>query len=141
MLMFRVGWLETSLSCFLNSCKSVSVISLFILFTNICFLFFSFFSFSYLSDMFIYFWILWFQNLQSFLAGLAASGAITSGLRLITKAAFENSRDGFRKGASMFKFPYFFNCLLLIIALYYTYYMYKMKNSCKCFYTGFLSIM
>jgi hypothetical protein len=38
---------------------------------------------------------------QSFFAGLAASGAITSALRLVTKAAFENSRDGLRKGASM----------------------------------------
>lgn len=42
--------------------------------------------------------------LQSFLAGLAASGAITSALRLITKAAFENSKDGLRKGARKFKF-------------------------------------
>lgn len=39
--------------------------------------------------------------LQSFLAGMAASGALTSGLRLITKAAFDNSKDGFRKGAGM----------------------------------------
>lgn len=44
-----------------------------------------------------FFWV----ALQSFLAGLAASGALTSGLRLITKAAFENSQDGLRKGASM----------------------------------------
>jgi equilibrative nucleoside transporter 1/2/3 len=43
-----------------------------------------------------------FKFLQSFLAGLAASGALTSALRLITKAAFDNSQDGFRKGASMF---------------------------------------
>lgn len=42
--------------------------------------------------------------LQSFLAGLAASGAITSALRLITKAAFENSKDGLRKGAGKFEF-------------------------------------
>jgi len=34
---------------------------------------------------------------------LAASGAITSALRLVTKAAFENSRDGLRKGASMLR--------------------------------------
>ncbi|CAE5966718.1 unnamed protein product [Arabidopsis arenosa] len=40
--------------------------------------------------------------LQSFLAGLAASGALTSGLRLVTKAAFKNSRDGLRKGATLF---------------------------------------
>jgi len=40
--------------------------------------------------------------LQSFLAGLAASGVLTSALRLITKAAFDHSSDGPRKGASMF---------------------------------------
>jgi hypothetical protein len=39
--------------------------------------------------------------LLSFFAGLAASGAITSALRFVTKAAFENSQDGLRKGASM----------------------------------------
>ncbi|XP_004231487.2 equilibrative nucleotide transporter 3-like isoform X2 [Solanum lycopersicum] len=42
------------------------------------------------------------EFLQSFLAGLAASGALTSSLRLITKAAFENSQDGLRKGAILF---------------------------------------
>ncbi|KAM7271712.1 hypothetical protein ACFE04_030926 [Oxalis oulophora] len=42
------------------------------------------------------------EFLQSFFAGLAASGALTSGLRLITKAAFENSQDGLRKGAILF---------------------------------------
>ncbi|XP_058208939.1 equilibrative nucleotide transporter 3-like isoform X3 [Rhododendron vialii] len=42
------------------------------------------------------------EFIQPFLAGLAASGALTSGLRLITKAAFENSRDGLRKGAILF---------------------------------------
>ncbi|MCE2055275.1 Epsin-3, clathrin recruitment and traffic between the Golgi and endosome [Datura stramonium] len=40
------------------------------------------------------------ELLQSFLAGLAASGALTSSLRLITKAAFDNSQDGLRKGAT-----------------------------------------
>jgi equilibrative nucleoside transporter 1/2/3 len=40
--------------------------------------------------------------LQSFLAGTAASGALTSALRLITKAVFENSPNGLRKGASKF---------------------------------------
>jgi len=39
--------------------------------------------------------------LQSFFAGLAASGALTSALRLITKAAFDKSKDGPRKGVSM----------------------------------------
>ncbi|KAJ4729919.1 Equilibrative nucleotide transporter 3 [Melia azedarach] len=42
------------------------------------------------------------EIMQSFLAGLAASGALTSALRLITKAAFDNSRDGLRKGAILF---------------------------------------
>ncbi|XP_027186257.1 equilibrative nucleotide transporter 3-like isoform X2 [Cicer arietinum] len=42
------------------------------------------------------------EFIQSFLAGLAASGALTSTLRLVTKAAFENSKDGLRKGAILF---------------------------------------
>lgn len=39
-------------------------------------------------------------SFQSFMAGLAASGVLTSALRLITKAAFESSKDGLRIGAS-----------------------------------------
>lgn len=39
---------------------------------------------------------------QSFFAGLAASGALTSGLRLITKAAFDKTENGLRKGVSKF---------------------------------------
>ncbi|XP_030518496.2 LOW QUALITY PROTEIN: equilibrative nucleotide transporter 3-like [Rhodamnia argentea] len=42
------------------------------------------------------------EFIQSFLCGLAASGALTSALRLITKAAFEKSKEGLRKGAIMF---------------------------------------
>lgn len=42
------------------------------------------------------------ELIQSFLAGLAASGALTSALRLITKAAFANTKDGLRKGAMLF---------------------------------------
>ncbi|CAI9103634.1 OLC1v1002155C1 [Oldenlandia corymbosa var. corymbosa] len=42
------------------------------------------------------------EFIQSFFAGLAASGALTSGLRLMTKAAFEKSHNGLRKGAIMF---------------------------------------
>lgn len=42
------------------------------------------------------------EFIQSFFAGLAASGAFTSALRFITKAAFENSQDGLRKGAILF---------------------------------------
>ncbi|XP_016493475.1 equilibrative nucleotide transporter 3-like [Nicotiana tabacum] len=42
------------------------------------------------------------EFIQSFLAGLAASGALTSCLRLLTKAAFENSSNGLRKGVMLF---------------------------------------
>ncbi|GMP74932.1 hypothetical protein CsSME_00032180 [Camellia sinensis var. sinensis] len=42
------------------------------------------------------------EFIQSFLAGLAASGALTSALRLITKAAFENLNNGLRKGTMLF---------------------------------------
>ncbi|GMH15808.1 hypothetical protein Nepgr_017649 [Nepenthes gracilis] len=42
------------------------------------------------------------EFMQSFFAGLAASGAVTSGLRLVTKAAFDKSNDGLRKGAMLF---------------------------------------
>ncbi|GAB4831082.1 Epsin-3, clathrin recruitment and traffic between the Golgi and endosome [Ancistrocladus abbreviatus] len=42
------------------------------------------------------------QFMQSFFAGLAASGALTSGLRLVTKAAFDKSHNGLRKGAMLF---------------------------------------
>ncbi|KAF9609474.1 hypothetical protein IFM89_016473 [Coptis chinensis] len=56
------------------------------------------------------------EFIQSFLAGLAASGAITSALRLITKAAFENSTDGLRMGARLFfaiSTVFEFSCVLL----------------------------
>ncbi|XAR68052.1 hypothetical protein NMG60_11003049 [Bertholletia excelsa] len=56
------------------------------------------------------------EFIQSFLAGLAASGALTSGLRLITKAAFENSKDGLRKGAILFfAICAFFELLCLLL--------------------------
>ncbi|CAD6217647.1 unnamed protein product [Miscanthus lutarioriparius] len=55
------------------------------------------------------------EFIQSYLAGLAASGAITSALRLITKAAFENSRDGLRKGAMLFFSISCFNELLCVL--------------------------
>ncbi|KAJ0966032.1 hypothetical protein J5N97_027170 [Dioscorea zingiberensis] len=42
------------------------------------------------------------EFIQSFLAGVAASGALTSALRLSTKAAFDNSQDGLRHGALVF---------------------------------------
>nr|CAD1819311.1 unnamed protein product [Ananas comosus var. bracteatus] len=56
------------------------------------------------------------EFIQSFLAGLAASGALTSGLRLITKAAFENSQDGLRKGAMLFfSISSFFELLCVLL--------------------------
>ncbi|GAB4831084.1 hypothetical protein Ancab_005094 [Ancistrocladus abbreviatus] len=42
------------------------------------------------------------EFMQSFVAGLAASGALTSGLRLVTQAAFDKSHNGLRKGAMLF---------------------------------------
>ncbi|KAL5579278.1 hypothetical protein UlMin_011720 [Ulmus minor] len=42
------------------------------------------------------------EFMQSYLAGLAASGAITSGLRLVTKAAFDEAKNGLRKGTMLF---------------------------------------
>ncbi|KAI4299268.1 hypothetical protein L6164_032743 [Bauhinia variegata] len=41
------------------------------------------------------------EFIQSCVAGLAASGVVVSGLRLITKAAFEKSNNGLRKGANI----------------------------------------
>ncbi|CAL5062218.1 unnamed protein product [Urochloa decumbens] len=63
------------------------------------------------------------EFIQSYLAGLAASGAITSALRLITKAAFENSQDGLRKGAMLFfSMSCFFElvCVLLYTSVFPT---------------------
>ncbi|TYI23264.1 hypothetical protein ES332_A06G152800v1 [Gossypium tomentosum] len=62
--------------------------------------------------------------IQSFFAGLAASGALTSALRLITKAAFEKSNNGLRKGAMLFlaiSTLFEFLCVLL-----YTYFFPKL---------------
>ncbi|KAL7174834.1 hypothetical protein ACSBR1_043844 [Camellia fascicularis] len=42
------------------------------------------------------------EFIQTFLAGLAVSGALTSALRLITKAVFEKSSNGLRKGVVLF---------------------------------------
>ncbi|KAK1424590.1 hypothetical protein QVD17_19923 [Tagetes erecta] len=42
------------------------------------------------------------EFIQSFFAGLAASGVLTSGLRLVTKAAFDKSSNGLRKGTMLF---------------------------------------
>eukprot|EP00249_Psilotum_nudum_P015184 c25205_g1_i1 orf=197-1453(+) len=61
------------------------------------------------------------EFLQSFSAGLAASGAATSGLRLVTKAAFENSRNGLRKGALAFFFISSFFVLMCIVLYAYVF--------------------
>ncbi|XP_041026311.1 equilibrative nucleotide transporter 3-like [Juglans microcarpa x Juglans regia] len=56
------------------------------------------------------------EFIQSFLAGLAASGALSSALRLFTKAAFEKSQNGLRKGAMLFlamSTLFVFLCILL----------------------------
>ncbi|KAJ9171026.1 hypothetical protein P3X46_019079 [Hevea brasiliensis] len=59
------------------------------------------------------------EFLQSFLTGLAASGTLTSVLRLITKAAFENSKNGLRKGAILFfAISAFFELLCVILYAY-----------------------
>ncbi|XP_027342619.1 equilibrative nucleotide transporter 3-like isoform X2 [Abrus precatorius] len=59
------------------------------------------------------------EFIQSFLTGLAASGALTSALRLITKAAFENSKDGLRKGAILFfAISTFFELLCVLLYAY-----------------------
>ncbi|XP_010455845.1 PREDICTED: equilibrative nucleotide transporter 3-like isoform X2 [Camelina sativa] len=42
------------------------------------------------------------ELVQSFMVGLAVAGALTSALRLTTKAAFEKSNNGLRKGAMIF---------------------------------------
>ncbi|RLM60833.1 equilibrative nucleotide transporter 3-like [Panicum miliaceum] len=56
------------------------------------------------------------EFIQSFFAGVAASGAITSALRFITKAAFENSQDGLRRGAMLFfSISCFFELLCLVL--------------------------
>lgn len=55
--------------------------------------------------------------IQSFSAGSAASGAVTSGLRLVAKAAFESSQNGLRKGALLF----FSICTLYVLACVYLY--------------------
>ncbi|KAL6657810.1 hypothetical protein ACP70R_005590 [Stipagrostis hirtigluma subsp. patula] len=54
------------------------------------------------------------EFIQSFFAGQAAAGAITSILRFITKGAFENSHNGLRKGAMLF---FSIACFFLLICL------------------------
>ncbi|KAH7837264.1 hypothetical protein Vadar_011758 [Vaccinium darrowii] len=57
--------------------------------------------------------------MQSFLAGLAASGALTSAMRLITKAAYEKSSNGLRKGVMLFlAISTFFEFLCIFLYAY-----------------------
>ncbi|KAL3633011.1 hypothetical protein CASFOL_025995 [Castilleja foliolosa] len=42
------------------------------------------------------------QLIQSFIAGVAASGALTSCLRLLTKALFDNTKNGLRNGVLLY---------------------------------------
>ncbi|KAK2644232.1 hypothetical protein Ddye_019427 [Dipteronia dyeriana] len=59
------------------------------------------------------------EFIQSFLGGLAAAGALTSGLRLLTKAAFEKSHDGLRKGVILFlAICTFFELLCVLLYAY-----------------------
>ncbi|GMI71099.1 EQUILIBRATIVE NUCLEOSIDE TRANSPORTER 3, FUDR RESISTANT 1 [Hibiscus trionum] len=58
--------------------------------------------------------------IQSFLAGLAAAGTLTSSLRLITKAAFEKSENGVRKGAMLFlAISTFFQLFCILLYTYF----------------------
>ncbi|KAJ0016450.1 hypothetical protein Pint_10770 [Pistacia integerrima] len=52
------------------------------------------------------------EFMQSYLAGMAASGALTSALRLVTVAAFENHHNGLRNGVRICTF-FEFLCILL----------------------------
>nr|GMC81508.1 equilibrative nucleotide transporter 3-like isoform X2 [Ipomoea batatas] len=56
------------------------------------------------------------EFIQSYLAGVAASGTLISGLRLVTKAAFEHSSNGLRKGVILFlAVSTFFEFLCIIL--------------------------
>ncbi|PWA94479.1 major facilitator superfamily protein [Artemisia annua] len=56
------------------------------------------------------------EFMQSFFAGLAASGALTSCLRLMTKAVFDKSSNGLRKGTMLFlAISTFFEFLCLLL--------------------------
>ncbi|XP_013462461.2 equilibrative nucleotide transporter 3 isoform X2 [Medicago truncatula] len=61
------------------------------------------------------------EFMQSFLAGLAASGVLTSCLRFLTKVVFEKSEDGLRRGALLFfGISTFFEFLCIILyAIYF----------------------
>ncbi|KDP24205.1 hypothetical protein JCGZ_25862 [Jatropha curcas] len=61
------------------------------------------------------------EFIQSFLSGSAVSGTLTSALRLVTKAAFENSKNGLRKGAILFFSISAFSELLCVLLYAYTF--------------------
>lgn len=92
MVMYKEGWLETWPSCALNLSKLrilyFSTLQLVMETTSNRF------------SLFCY--------LKSYVAGMAASGALTSVLRLITKAAFKNVENGLRKGACKYTILFLF---------------------------------
>ncbi|KAK4858675.1 hypothetical protein QYF36_020344 [Acer negundo] len=60
------------------------------------------------------------EFIQSYVAGMAAAGALTSVLRLITKAIFEKSHDGLRRGAMLFlAICTFFEFLCIFLYAYF----------------------
>nr|XP_023891182.1 equilibrative nucleotide transporter 3-like [Quercus suber] len=60
------------------------------------------------------------ELIQSFLAGLAASGTLTSVMRIITKAAFEKSDNGLRQGAMLcLAISAFFEFLCVILYAFF----------------------
>lgn len=62
-----------------------------------------------------------FNFLQSYLAGIAASGFLISALRLLTKAAFEKFPNGLRKGVILFlviSIFFEFQCILVYAFLF-----------------------
>lgn len=100
MLMFKVEWLETYLSCAPNSCRFRPLSSF------VSFRFYFDYSYCVCHSL----WCV--ELIQSFFAGLAASGILTSGLRLVTKAVFDKTENGLRKGVSK----------SLLLTLYTTYF-------------------
>ncbi|CAD5327079.1 unnamed protein product [Arabidopsis thaliana] len=64
------------------------------------------------------------ELVQSYMGGMAVAGALTSALRLITKAAFEKSNNGLRKGAMMFLA--ISTCIELLSVMLYAYVLPKL---------------
>ncbi|CAN0852646.1 Equilibrative nucleotide transporter 3 [Linum grandiflorum] len=64
------------------------------------------------------------EFIQSYYGGMAACGAMTSGLRLVTKATFENVDHGLRKGVLMFLAISI--CLEFLCILLYAFYLPKL---------------